>query len=1561
MKLKHLFLTFSFVVGIFSVAFAQQQQTALNVATTSTSDTLDFAGREQARFVTNIANTATDGSSIFIDNMQLELPDGFELISMQLKKGETTLVSNSTSMQLNDTLKVMESYTLDYTVRPTCNAIPTNVSNQFSILRSNTLNINYTEHDTIKSLGFQTNSYRLEIPNLYLNIGRTSQNNNYHDNVKEIFWQEYVTDTFTIKNTEGAGAISNMRVSMWLMQNQDAFSDIKFIIANQEYVPTNADGMYSIDLTSSDFQNAGLGNTFNGGENLNVVVSFKPTKFYLQTQVKYIARVKNGSDICNEQTNASAVRNYQCKEPDVNLRATMNIIQQANYCGRDFICDVTFTNTSENVITNTLTNAELAFSNSGYQIISVQHNGTDLAPSSYRRYPLPTNDANGDNIPDLQPQESCTLRITARPSAPTSNVSFWVDLTGYTIDGSYMEESCVASSSLSVQNFSILSPSDSRGGDTATYHVDIDLQANHYFQQRERGFLDVDFVGLMYDEVIEEFNINRQNFSYSNNISIIASCDKPQLFKIVVRTNECDVLYTKATQTGNSIVECPDSLYGSDCISIRTIDVSPITPQQINTCETFTINATGELAYWCTDTCSNPQKIMAYVYDLDENLQFESVACSISVNGSSYNIQPSSEIAIGNGIAWTTDIIQSFPCSDTLNKIPLQLTAQVFIRGNHNLPNMSNHNIRVVFSAEDDENAIHIANSKGSILTVYDPEVLPYAYSFPSSVEGNVTVSLSMTQAAASASQHPIRLTHVDLPAVEGYYYTTTSEVGRPFSMDIPDAIAYNTPNGSQNAEFTQRVRALCIIDGTPYNGTIHGTYTYTDYYASCKDNDTFTKDFAKVYSLDAPVIEMDSSMEQGLTKFTTWNVFVKNTGNADAPNVTLRIKPNENNVTNLNIISISVNDHVVLDSDFKTIDGITYVKIGTINESQNRPVRVTVTMSGCSADGFSYLDVTAIWTCEDIIPKENIAEEFELRNCNNFFTRLKLENMKAELSAQETYSTQKFKLCQDIPIHLDIYNSGRANLTNVGFAIEKSSLDTRNGIYLVDNSISTTYDLNQKSISDQVILLDSTMFYNTTDTSYAVLSDLVLLGEDLPSQTSNENIIGVDFSVRAICSNNTVIKPIRFKAFALTNCGEPQEQQFIYYLPLEGLDQIRMVGVTASSTQFTALQSGGIAEGQIVVTVTNTSTEPLKNFSVNINLPDGLVVTTQSGTPQINGFTIETSQNSYGATSVTLNAPSGYSLQPNSACTFTLTLQENKLCPQQASKALIYVNMPARIASACGTDIDSCDVSVQTNEFDVELKRMQQPVTITITGADTVCVGNEVTLTASGADSYQWNTGSTNAITEVTYPTTTYHVTGTTSDGCSGEAEHTITFIERLTQPQLVLVVGSDTVTNGKIQYSDWSTLGEQIIHPITDTEGILTQINQPNDGGCGTYEYQYTITTQCDSLAASITFEVENCDTTTCEDGDLVVIEGKTGYTLEDLEVLRSYVQNGATLQPTTDGGFTITIETNCGERTYTLNSCFINNADINKDGVVNNADIDRLAELILEQTNCQNNQNN
>ena len=859
---------------------------------------------------------------------------------------------------------------------------------------------------------------------------------------------------------------------------------------------------------------------------------------------------------------------------------------------------------------------------------------------------------------------------------------------------------------------------------------------------------------------------------------------------------------------------------------------------------------------------------------------------------------------------------------------------------------MSNHNIRVLFSAEDDENAIHIANSKGSIVTVYDPDVIiPYEYSFPSSVEGNATVLLSMTPAATSALQHPIRLTHVDLPAVEGYYYTTTSEVGRPFSMDIPDAIAYNTPNGSQNAEFIQRVRALCITDGTPYNGTIHGTYTYTDYYASCKDNDTFTKDFANVYSLDAPVIEMDSSMEQGLTRFTTWNVFVKNTGNADAPNVTLRIKPNENNVTNLNIISISVNDRVVFGSDFKTIDGVAYVKIGTINESQNRPVKVTVTMSGCSADGFSYLDVTAIWTCEDIMSKDNLAEEFELRNCNNFSTRLKLENMKAELFAIETFPTQKFKLCQEIPIHVDIFNSGRANLSNVGLVFSQNSI--QKGVEIVNNSIYTSYDLAEKIISINDIIRD----IEETDT-IAILSEQVIgfaKSAELPSRNSTENIISTDFSVVVHCTDSTVIEPLEFKVSALTNCGELQDKRFVYNLPFEGLDQIQMVGVTSSSIPFTATQSSGIAEGIISMTIANNSMETLENPIVGVELPDGLIVTTQSGSESIRGFSIQSSQKSNGATTVKLIAPASYSIPPNSSRTFSLTLQENKRCPNLESIAEIYAEIPVEVASDCGTE--TCLVRARTERNKLPLQRLNQPVTITISGADTVCQSAEEILTASGADNYVWDDGNSTATTTVTYPTTTYHVVGTTTEGCTGEAEHTIVFVENMVQPQLSLVVGTDTITNGIVQYADWNALGEEIIRVLGDENGTLTKINGTDDNGCGTYTYEYTVSNHCDTLSSQISFTVENC--VICNGQDLVVIEGKDVFSIEDLYLLDTYIKNPSLLHKTVNG-YEITISDGCIEKTYQLNECFLDNADINKDGVIDLNDKNALFLLIVEQSN-------
>ena len=1548
MKIKNLLLTLSYIVGICSVAFAQQQQTALNVATTNPSEPMNFAGNEQAHFVTNITNTGNDGSGIFIDNMQLQIPDGFDLVSLSVVKNETTLVSNSLSMQLNDTLRPSEFYTLDYYIRLTCDAIPTNLSNQFSVSFWNTLNINYTEHDTVKTLVKETDDFKLEVPSLSLSIGKSTVNTN--NNVKDIIWYESVTDTFTIKNSDGAGSISAMHISMSL-DNTDAFSNVIFIVGGQTIIPSHNNGIYSFDLTSIDFQRSGLGDMLVGGKDLKVIVSFVPTKFYLQTQATFQAQVKNNEDFCNTQINASAIRDYHCSAPNVNWTLTMDIQQRANYCGREFIGELTVTNISNDVRTNIIKNARLNFSENyfPYQLTSVQHNGIELIADANGEYPFPTTDIDGDGTSDLQPNESCTFLIKAVLLTPTDNTNFSVTANGETVDGNSITGRAFASGSLGINQFSLISPSDSKDGDSVTYIIDVDITPYHYFQPN--CFMDVDYLGIVYDgDVVKEYEKTNSIIS-SDSIIIMASCVKPQLFQLMVKTAECDAFYIKQSKTGNSIVECPDSSFGNSCISVHTISVEPITPQEINTCETFTINATGEFAYLSNDTCSRPRRIIARVFDLDGNLQFEFTSCSISVNGSSYALQQSNENEVNNGIAWASDVM-SFPNTGTLNIIPLQLTAELFIKGNHRLPNITNCNIRVEFAVEDNENIVHNANSKGSSLVVYDPQrIMQGLVNTYARVENTARIGFKTTKSAPSIVEHPFRLIHVELPAVDGFYYTNTSEVGQPYVEDIQDEFAYSSNDTTVWATFEKQVRALCITDGTPYDGTLHGTYTYTDYYASCDEEETFNDNFAFVNTLKAPVIEMNSSIEQGISRLTTWNVFVTNVGNADAPNVTLRIKPNDNNVTGLHIERILVNGILRPSVEYPALSGIHYVNIGDIAINNNKPVRVSVTMSGCTGEGTSYLDVTAIWTCEDILMKENIAEEFDIRNCNNFFTQLELQNMEAVLVAESRYpnNEEEFKLCQEIPIHLDIYNSGRANLTNIGLSFEQSDFE---GISIENNIIHTNYQYDNIDIEYDTLGIIVEDIVNDIDT-ISFISQYILSSQQdktaaLPSRDSEDDIISVDFNLIAICDSTTVLKPFTFKVSALGNCGELQEKRFLYHLPLEGLDQIQMVGVTASSSPFTAIQSEGIAEGQITVTVTNNSLKPLDNLIVGVKLPDGLSVTTPSGSSHIKGFSLLTEQKSNGAIEATLTAPAGYVVPIGESHTFTLTVHENKPCPKLDSKALAYAEVPIEIGSDCGTG--TCTVRAQTDCDTIELQRLRQPVIVNITGADTVCVGNEVILTASGANTYIWDDNTTSATISVAYPKTTYHVTGYV-DECSDTEEHTITFVEHLTQPQLLLVVGADTVTNGKIQYSDWVTMGEQIIHAISDMEGTLAKISEPNDGKCGIYEYQYTISNQCDSLATSITFEVENCETTTCEDNDLVVIDGKPGYTLEDLEVLRGYVQNDATLQPASDGGYTITIQTNCGETTYTLNSCFFDNADMNKDGTINSADIEMLAHLILE----------
>jgi hypothetical protein len=65
----------------------------------------------------------------------------------------------------------------------------------------------------------------------------------------------------------------------------------------------------------------------------------------------------------------------------------------------------------------------------------------------------------------------------------------------------------------------------------------------------------------------------------------------------------------------------------------------------------------------------------------------------------------------------------------------------------------------------------------------------------------------------------------------------------------------------------------------------------------------------------------------------------------------------------------------------------------------------------------------------------------------------------------------------------------------------------------------------------------------------------------------------------------------------------------------------------------------------------------------------------------------------------------------------------------------------------------------------------VQASPSVSVTGAGTICIGQATVLTASGANTYSWNTGATTASILVSPSvTTSYTTTGTSSvTGCSG------------------------------------------------------------------------------------------------------------------------------------------------------------------------------------------------
>jgi hypothetical protein len=141
------------------------------------------------------------------------------------------------------------------------------------------------------------------------------------------------------------------------------------------------------------------------------------------------------------------------------------------------------------------------------------------------------------------------------------------------------------------------------------------------------------------------------------------------------------------------------------------------------------------------------------------------------------------------------------------------------------------------------------------------------------------------------------------------------------------------------------------------------------------------------------------------------------------------------------------------------------------------------------------------------------------------------------------------------------------------------------------------------------------------------------------------------------------------------------------------------------------------------------------------------------------------------GDTIVCENSTQTYSVSSAGATSYTWTLPSGWTGSSTSDTIQVVVDSNGGIITViahngCGSS-PAQSINITVNAL---------PTVSANASATSVCQGNQVTLTGSGAASYVWDNGVTNGMAFIPTATTTYTVTGTDANGCSNTAQITIT-----------------------------------------------------------------------------------------------------------------------------------------------------------------------------------------
>ncbi|HCQ30470.1 MAG TPA: hypothetical protein DIU39_09300 [Flavobacteriales bacterium] len=260
----------------------------------------------------------------------------------------------------------------------------------------------------------------------------------------------------------------------------------------------------------------------------------------------------------------------------------------------------------------------------------------------------------------------------------------------------------------------------------------------------------------------------------------------------------------------------------------------------------------------------------------------------------------------------------------------------------------------------------------------------------------------------------------------------------------------------------------------------------------------------------------------------------------------------------------------------------------------------------------------------------------------------------------------------------------------------------------------------------------------------------------------------------------------------------------------------------------------------QVNVTVTNCTVAPVASFTPSVTsicAGDSITFTDNSTGTNISAWNWTFT----GGSPSSVNTQGPHTVAFNTAGTYNITLQ---------------------VTDANGTD--DTTIAITVNPLPT--------VAANASPATSICQGDQVTLTGSGASTYTWNNGVVDGVPFTPSSTTTYTVTGTDANGCSNSDQITIT-VNNCSQPLASFTPSATSICEGdSITFTDNSTGTNISAWNWTFNGGTPASANTQGPhtvtfNTAGTYNITLQITDANGTDDTTITITVNSCNLPTAQ----------------------------------------------------------------------------------------------